>query len=135
MSILTVGAIVIIFLVKVFPHMTKLSTSIAKSDDDLKALLAKVISSDEQQSIAIADLRTANRNVALDILRLTVYNEAVPIEDRFVAARRYFIMGGNGKVAHFIKPLTETNQAAWAAIVAMSSEDEKKTLNKALTGV
>jgi hypothetical protein len=66
----------------------------------------------------------------LDVLRITVYNESINIEDRLVAAKRYFVRGGNGKVASFVKRLTAEHISAWRTILAMVSADERKQLEK-----
>jgi hypothetical protein len=130
LSILTVGAIVIIFMVKVFPHMQELKTAIVHSDEDLKSLLTKVIASDEKQAAQIEELKLNVRNNVLDTLRLTIYTEHIAIEDRLVAARRYFILGGNGKVAEYVTVLARGYQDHWKAILAMSKPDEKAKLEE-----
>lgn len=146
LSILTIGAIIIIFMVKVFPHMKELMTAVRSSDKDLKDILAKVIASDAAQNELIRaiqtdlhDLKTGqealrkdvNNNV-LDILRITIYNEKVPIEDRLVAARRYFLLGGNGKVALYVKGLIVPYAKEWAVVLAMSTDDEKTKITHIL---
>jgi hypothetical protein len=125
LSILTIGAIIIIIVWKIAPHMKELMEAVKGSNKDLKTLLEKVIASDEKQSKMITDLQSGMRNNTLDILRITIYNSEVPIEDRLVAARRYFILGGNGKVAHFVKPLIAQYTSEWSVVIAISTEDER----------
>jgi hypothetical protein len=132
LSILTIATIVIVFMVKVLPHMKELGLSVHKDNSETQALLKRLIESDEHQSVIISNLQSNQKNSMLDILRLTVYSTNIPIEDRLVAARRYFLLGGNGKVAHIVKPLTVQYGSEWNAILAMSTPEEKALLLKTM---
>jgi hypothetical protein len=149
-------------MVKVFPHMKELMDAVSHSDKDLKEILAKVVASDTAQNDLIMsiqgslgtikdDLNSVKTDVTglktgldgvklsvhnnvLDILRITVYNDKVPIEDRLVAARRYFLLGGNGKVALYVKGLILTYDKEWSVVIAMSKDEEKAKINSILEG-
>jgi hypothetical protein len=119
-------------MVKVFPQMQVLKDIISHSDQDLKDLLAKVMASDEKQGAQIAEMSLNVRNNVLDTLRITIYTAHIAIEDRLVAARRYFILGGNGKVALYVKSLITSYPDHWKAILAMSKPEDRATLEEVL---
>jgi hypothetical protein len=133
-------------MVKVLPHMKELMDAIKHSDSDLKDILTRVIASDAAQNelikaiqadltgikTDIAGVKNDIKNNVLDVLRITIYNSDVPIEDRLVAARRYFLLGGNGKVAAYVKVLINSYGKEWSVVLAMSSEDEKAKINSIL---
>jgi hypothetical protein len=125
LAILTVGAMVGIFLWKVAP-------TLSSTDKTLKNLVDKVVASDEKQTTQIAEIKTNLRNNVLDVLRITVYNESIAIEDRLVSARRYFLLGGNGKVARYVKGLIGTYDAEWRTILAICTADERTKLEEIL---
>jgi hypothetical protein len=108
--------------------MATLLKTVQDSDTDLKKMLNTVIDSDAKQAQQIEDLQLNLRNNVLDVLRITIYAEHIAIEDRLVAARRYFLKGGNGKVATYVKELVKDHPLEWKAIYAMSKEEERKVL-------
>jgi hypothetical protein len=130
LTILVVAAIVIIFIWKVSPFFKDLLEHIelgnTNTQVNMQAITTKVdtlITSDAAQAESI-------RCNTLDILRITVYNSGIAIEDRLVAAKRYFMQGGNGKVASYIKQLIADHAHEWKVVLAMVSEQERAKLEK-----
>jgi hypothetical protein len=124
LAILVVGAAVVVFITKGAPLLKELSAG----NDHLSEKMDTLLASDKEQTAAISDIQVGVKNNTLDILRITIYNESLDIEDRLVAARRYVISGGNGKVAPYIAGLAKANPDIWRTIVAMSSNEERKAL-------
>jgi hypothetical protein len=127
-----IGFSVIMFVWKVSPFMKDIVTQLGDKKTGIASKLDTVIETDKVQEAALADIKTNIRKNTLDILRITIYNEKVDVEDRLVAARRYFLGGGNGKVSKFVKVLISENQPIWNAVLAMSKPEEKEVLNQAL---
>jgi hypothetical protein len=121
LSILLIGATVIVFIVKGQPFLKNVFGGLNEKID-------KLIESDTAQSAAIKDVQENVRHNTRDILRMTIYNETVDIEDRLVAARRYILRGGNGKARPYIKQLALEHPDVWRAIVTMSTDEEKALL-------
>jgi hypothetical protein len=126
--ILCIAALVGLTLWKVAPYLKDMVKHVDTANVALTAKIDALIQSDAAQEAAISGLSEHVRLNTLDMLRLTVYNGAVDIEDRLVAARRYFLRGGNGKTAAYVRELVAQNPAAWKTILAMSSEEERTTL-------
>jgi hypothetical protein len=128
LSILTVGAIIVIFIWKIAPYFKDL-ISLNKNTE---AKMDAIIDSDKEQSAVIAEIK---ENITLntrDILRITIYNENVATEDRLVAAKRYFLKGGNGKVASYAHKLIDAHEDMWKVILATSKPEEQDILYAAL---
>jgi hypothetical protein len=130
--ILMIGFTVLLFVWKVSPFMKDIVTQLGDKNTGIASKLDTVIERDKAQEAALADIKENVRKNTLDILRITIYNEKVDIEDRLVAARRYFLLGGNGKVAQFVLGLIAENKAVWNAVLAMSKPEEKTVLRQAL---
>jgi hypothetical protein len=130
LTILVIAAIVIIFIWKVSPffkdlleHMESGNSNLTTSVQTVTDKVDKLITSDTEQAEHL-------RINTLDVLRLTVYNEGIDPEDRLVAAKRYFVRGGNGKVASYVKRLIAKYPAEWKTILAIVSIDEKTKLEQ-----
>jgi hypothetical protein len=126
LAILMVGATVVVLIWKGQP----LIKDFFARNDHLSEKIDKLLESDAEQSEAIKDVQANVCHNTRDILRMTIYNEVVDIEDRLVASRRYLLRGGNGKALPYIKQLAADNPDAWRAIVAMSSDKERAILEK-----
>jgi hypothetical protein len=134
LTILMLAGIVGLFIWKVSPYFKDLLSRVDKGNSFLSEKVDNLLKSDSTQSEMITAISDHVRCNTLDVLRITIYNESVDIEDRLVAARRYFIRGGNGKVAGFVRTLIDQNTGIWRAIIAMSSDADKELLEKALQG-
>jgi hypothetical protein len=119
LAILLIGATVIVFIVKGQPFIKGMFGGINEKID-------AIIESDKTQSVIIDEIKENVRHNYTDLLRITIYNTAIDIEDRLVAAKRYFVRGGNGKVAEYVSTLVAEHPDVWKVILAMSSEDDKK---------
>jgi DNA integrity scanning protein DisA with diadenylate cyclase activity len=128
--ILTIGAVLAITVWRITPFLKDLGVRIDKSDADLKDKLDNIIESDKIQTADIADLKINMCNNVKDVLRITIYNESVAIEDRLVSARRYLLLGGNGKTSKYVKELIVKYPSEWRAILAMSKDEDKARLTK-----
>jgi hypothetical protein len=132
LSILMIAAIVIIIIWKISPFFKTLIDRMDTNNKDIGSSIEVInkkvdglVTSDAEQAEHI-------RLNTLDVLRITVYNESVDVEDRLVAAKRYFIRGGNGKVAAYVKQLAQTHAREWKTILAMVSAEERAQLEKIL---
>jgi hypothetical protein len=132
LTILIIGAIILVTIWKVSPFFKNLLEKMDTGNETVQTQLNKVIESDEQQSKDIQDIKQHLRFNTLDILRMTIYNEQVDIKDRLVAAKRYFMRDGNGKVATYVRNLVTQNQVVWDTILAMCTPDDQLKLTKAL---
>jgi DNA integrity scanning protein DisA with diadenylate cyclase activity len=119
-----VGAAIVVFIWKGQP----LVKDFFARNDGLNDKIDRLLKSDEQQTASISLIQEHTKYNTLDILRITVYNEAIDIEDRLVAARRYFILGGNGKVATYVSKLVKENPSIWRTLLSITKEDEKNLL-------
>jgi hypothetical protein len=126
LAILVIGASVVVLIWKGQPLIKELLSKSTSMNDKIDGLLE----SDKAQTTAIDDIRHNLKCNTLDVLRMTIYNEAIDMEDRLVSARRYLVRGGNGKVAPYIKKLATENPEIWKTIVAMSTEEERQILAK-----
>lgn len=59
---------------------------------------------------------------ALSILRLTVYNEQLPLSERIIAGKKYIKKGGNGDVKHYV----EDHLLPFDKVGAVHGETEEK---------
>jgi hypothetical protein len=132
LSILMVAAIVIITIWKISPFFKTLIDRMDTNNKDIGGSIEVInkkvdglVTSDAEQAEHI-------RLNTLDVLRITVYNESVDVEDRLVAAKRYFMRGGNGKVASYVKQLSKDHPREWKTILAMVSAEERAQLEKIL---
>jgi hypothetical protein len=125
LAILVIGGAVFAFIWKGQPFIKDLF-------GDLHMKIDQIMQNDKMQSKAIGEMRMSIRYNSLDILRITIYNEKVDIEDRLVAAKRYFVQGGNGKVLEYVIPLTKDNPVIWKTILAMLKPDEQAAMPKEL---
>jgi hypothetical protein len=124
LAILMIGATVIVMVWKGNPFLKGINSKI----DTLCA-------SDTQQTADIKDMKDTVKCNTLDVLRMTVYNEGIDIEDRLVAARRYFVRGGNGKVARYVQDLASANPSAWHAIRACTKPEEWELVPEELRSI
>jgi hypothetical protein len=135
LAILTVGAIVVVFIWKVSPMFKDIVSKLEDSNvghDAINCKIEQIIESDKVQSSKIEDLRLHVRNNILDTLRLTIYNTEIDVQDRLVAARRYFLLDGNGKVAMHVNELIKENPEIWKTVMLMSKEEERIKLEAIL---
>jgi hypothetical protein len=132
LTILMIATIIVVFIWKVSPFFKELADKVKTGNETLTSKVDTLMNSDAQQVKDIGEMKLHLRNTTLDVLRITIYNEGVDIEDRLVSARRYFLQGGNGKVATFVRTLTEQNPSVWKAILAMSTDEERATIEKVL---
>jgi hypothetical protein len=130
LAILMTALVVIFFIWKGKPFFD----DIKKGNTSLDAKIDGIIANDAKQTAAIAEIKEHIRTTNLDVLRMTIYNESVDMEDRLVAARRYFIRGGNGKVAAYATELVKENAGIWHVVLAMSKPEEVALLPEALRG-
>jgi hypothetical protein len=124
LAILMIAIVVVVFIWKGQP----LVKDFFARNDGLNAKIDRLLKSDEQQTASINRIQEHTKYNTLDILRITIYNDAIDIEDRLVAARRYFILGGNGKVATFVRGLVKENPSIWRTLLSITKEDEKNLL-------
>jgi hypothetical protein len=131
LAILVVGATAIVLILKGGP--------IIKEFRDGNNLICEkidtIVESDKKQTEAIDDIREHLKMNNLDVLRMTIYNDGVDIEDRLVAAKRYFVRGGNGKVADYVKLLVEQHPSVWKIVLATTSKDKHELLPVELRSV
>jgi hypothetical protein len=132
LTILIIGTIIVVIIWKVSPFFKDLLEKMDTGNETVQDQLKKVIESDEQQSKDIQDIKQHVRFNTLDILRMTIYNEQVDLKDRLVAAKRYFMRDGNGKVATYVSNLIAQNPVIWDTILAMCTPDDQAKLTKAL---
>jgi hypothetical protein len=131
LSILMIAVIIVVFIWKISPFCKDLLERVTQSNDSAENMRLRIeclLKSDAEQSNAIKEISEHMRCNTLDVLRITIYNEAIDIEDRLVAARRYFIKGGNGKVAVYVQGLVKNNPSIWRTILSMTKDDEKALL-------
>lgn len=130
--ILMIATIIVVFIWKVSPYFKDLLAHVDKGNAELTSKVNALVVSDTEQAKTLNEFSEHIRVNTLDTLRITVYNDGIDPEDRLVAARRYFIRGGNGKVAKYVQALIKEYPNSWKAILAMSKPDEVKLLEKAL---
>lgn len=130
LSILMIAAIIVVVIWKVSPFFKDILEKMDSGNKDLADRITTVIASDAEQAKTINDMSEHIRLNTLDVLRITVYNESVDPEDRLVAAKRYFVRGGNGKVASYVKRLIDQYPEQWKTILAMVTLDERAQLEK-----
>jgi len=53
------------------------------------------------------DIKEENKHQSLDILRLTVMNQDMPVSERLIAGKKYLNRGGNGDVKMYYEKLVE----------------------------
>jgi hypothetical protein len=131
LAILVVGASVVVFITKGAPLLKEFRAG----NDAIVEKVDALAQSDKEQTKAIADICDTMKCNTLDVLRMTVYNESIDIEDRLVAARRYFVRGGNGKVARYVQDLASANPSAWHAIRACTKPEEWELVPEALRSI
>jgi hypothetical protein len=131
LSIVTIGGIIVVFIWKVGPMLKDIVGKLEdgnKEHNVLSTKIEQIITSDKEQSSKIEDLKLHVRNNILDTLRLTVYDTKIDIQDRLVAARRYFLLDGNGKVAAHVNVLIKENPEIWKTVLLMSKDSEREKL-------
>jgi hypothetical protein len=132
LTILMIAVVVVVFIWKVSPYFKDLLTRVDKGNQNLADKMVHLMDSDTEQTKSLNELSEHVRVNTLDTLRITIYNMEIDPEDRLVAARRYFLRGGNGRVAPYVKGLTGQYPNSWKAILAMSKPEERVKLEKAL---
>jgi hypothetical protein len=130
MTILTVGAIAVIFMWKVAPLLKDMHLTNHAVNDKID----KIAASDKEQHTKLCELTDAVTYNARDILRLGVYNTSAGVEEQLIAAKRYLLVGGNGKTKVYVNALIEKNRSEWNMLVAMSSDEERNKLKDILGG-
>jgi hypothetical protein len=130
LAILVVGAAVVVFITKGAPLLKEFRAG----NDAIVDKIDGIIASDAAQTKDIAEIKEHIRTTNLDVLRMTIYNESVDMEDRLVAARRYFIRNGNGKTAAYVAELVKDNPGIWRVVLAMSKPEEVALLPEGLRG-
>jgi hypothetical protein len=130
LSILLIAAITIVVIWKISPFFKDILERMGKGNDlindNIKIIDTKVNTLVESDAMQAEHIRLNT----LDVLRITVYNENIDAEDRLIAAKRYFIRGGNGKVASYVKRLIAKYPTEWKTILAIVSVDEKTKLEQ-----
>jgi hypothetical protein len=132
LSILIIGVVLGLTIWKISPFFKDLISRIDTGNKDVREQLEKIVLSDNQQVEDIKDIKEHVRLNTLDILRMTIYNEQVDIKDRLVAAKRYFMRNGNGKVAAYVKILVDQNHIIWDTILATMDPKDVAIIEHAL---
>lgn len=128
LTILMITVIIVIAIWKIGPYAKDIIEHIDNGNSALDSKVTDLLLSDGKQTQQITEIGEHVRLNTLDVLRITVYNEGVDPEDRLVAAKRYFIRGGNGKVAEYVKTLIAQYPHSWKTILAMVSAEERQKL-------
>jgi hypothetical protein len=128
LAILVIGAAVVVFITKGAPLLKEFRGA----NDSINEKVDTIIENDKRQNKDITEMKDHLRTNNLDVLRMTIYNEGIDIEDRLVAAKRYFVRGGNGKVAEYVHSLVEQHPSVWKIVLATTSQDKIALLPESL---
>jgi hypothetical protein len=126
LSMILIAGVTIFLIWKGQPILKDLFDRVGLSNNKLDEL----IESDKVQTADIAEIKDNMRHNYLDLLRLTIYDSDLDIEDRLVAAKRYLVRGGNGKTLPLIKKLAADNPAVWNTIYTMASAEHRVLLEQ-----
>jgi hypothetical protein len=135
LAILMITIVIVVYIWKIGPFYKDIIAKLRSGNqttNEVSVRIDALLKSDEEQTKAIYEIKDQVKHNNLDLLRLNIYNENLDIEDRLVTASRYFIQGGNGKVAEYTKSLIAEHPHVWRTIVAMVSKPEKEKLKTVL---
>jgi hypothetical protein len=122
--ILMVGGIIIVFIWKGLPYLKYLKLDmfdklniINQKIVDITATINSIKEVNDKQEVKLD-------NIIKDTLRLTIYQDNLSISERLLAARRYFIAGGNGPTRKYIEEnLIKGNEELWNSIQRLEFAD------------